>query len=850
MVRLHTITLVFLFATCSLNAQNNCYNTGFENGTWDGYDVFNGFIGDNGLQFSPGDAFDQLKIVKRIDGSDEIAAQDCIVNSQMPVVGDGLGEYALRLGNKEGGKRAAKASFDLTVTSDVNFLVLNYAIVVDDPDHEVEEQPTFSMTIKDEDGGVLPCGEYSVIAGNNIEGFENCGTWRVRPWTSAGFELQSFLGQTVTVEIITTDCTLGGHGGYAYIDLTCRPLEMVLDNYCPDETYAYFTVTPGFESYLWSTGETNNQIEIENPVPGTEYSVTVTSANGCTLTLVDTLPFFETIPLPVLEPFPDTSFCQGSSFWYVPQGENLDRVELIGSGLIQDSVLINALLSRTYQFVAKDEYGCISDTIEFTVTVSGPPDILMETYTLASCEEDNATIQLTSENGESLWYSLDGENYNETGFFSNLASGVHKVYARNEFYCYDSAQFFIDLIPKFNFDSITVRDISCHHDKGRAVIHPSGGTEPFEYSIDGQNYVPTKVFNDLPEDQYTIWVKDAMDCLDSVTLEIKSFAPPQIESITTADIYCDQTTGSANILMIDPSSSYEYFLNNLPQDDASFVNLPEGSYYVMVIDTLDCIVEDTFKIDYFDPPSIIQAEIVEYECGGQSAKVFIEIKEGSSPVKMFLNGDELGLNTTSLDLPFGTYTLFLEDENQCVDSTTFEVYQIEEPIISALKEIEVEQEGSLYRMSSIVDSICLPASLSINGKFHNYQSEMEFTLNFGTNRIIIKDACGCIYEEEIIAVEKEPLFFPNVLSKHSANDNSFLVGWKNDIHIYEVNCTIYDRWGSKVYEGNVVDPDQEATFHIFQNDSRLSPGVYVYRIETFNECGASRQYFGDVTIVN
>jgi hypothetical protein len=47
------------------------------------------------------------------------------------------------------------------------------------------------------------------------------GIINYKDWTCATIKLDSLIGQTVTVAIITTDCSLGGHWGYAYIDDWC-----------------------------------------------------------------------------------------------------------------------------------------------------------------------------------------------------------------------------------------------------------------------------------------------------------------------------------------------------------------------------------------------------------------------------------------------------------------------------------------------------------------------------------------------------------------------------------------------------------------------------------------------------
>ena len=220
----------------------NCFDSDFESGTVGGYVTHHGKVDEQGnLTFSVEELHpEQHKIMSIEDGFDPITQDFCLTNKEMPVVDLNAGRYSLRLGNSFGGARTSKVVLSFDVTSSTSFFLLKYAVVIEDPMHEHFEQPRFEMYIKDEQGDVLECGEYIVTAAADLDGFEQCGEWRVLPWTTAGFELSSYIGQAINIEIITTDCTLGGHGGYAYIDASCKPLELTLDGYCPDSASAMY----------------------------------------------------------------------------------------------------------------------------------------------------------------------------------------------------------------------------------------------------------------------------------------------------------------------------------------------------------------------------------------------------------------------------------------------------------------------------------------------------------------------------------------------------------------------------------------------------------------------------------
>ena len=420
--------LLFLLHLSAVAWSQNCFNAGLEHGTHDGYATFLGRIRADGQVIiqDPGPGPNRHRIMHISDGFDPIAESNCTLNQQLPVVAPGGGQYALRLGNSRAGAEAERVVLSFTVTPDLTFFLLRYAVVLNDPDHEPFEQPRFELRILDAAGQVFPCGEYQVRAAENIPGFETCdGGWRVRPWTTAGFELQSFLGQTIQIEILTTDCAQGGHAGYAYLDATCQPLEISLEGYCPDRSSAQLQVTEGFSSYRWNTGETTSAIEIQNPQPGTEYAVTVTSATGCSLVLRDTLPELMELPPPVFDPLPDTSVCAGSQLWVRPSGTDLHNVFCRELGYGADSFLLRPDLVNACTFIASDQYKCKYDSVRIELGVHMPE--MQANIRPPTCAGDaDGQIQLegtgVSRLEEILW--SDGST---TSQLENLPAGNYRV---------------------------------------------------------------------------------------------------------------------------------------------------------------------------------------------------------------------------------------------------------------------------------------------------------------------------------------------------------------------------------------------------------------------------------------
>ncbi|MCQ2333378.1 MAG: hypothetical protein MJZ88_02050 [Paludibacteraceae bacterium] len=171
------------------------------------------------------------------------------------------GELAsVRLGNWNTGAESESVVYDLFVeagTSDV--LRIKYAVVLDSPvePHELNEQAHFTLQILDYRGRVLDpeCSSADFAAAKgNMEGWgytagiiDDAYTY-YRDWTEIAVSLRQYVGQNIKVQLTTSDCTQGGHFGYAYFTLGCESGE--LQGMTCGESNTTFTAPDDFR-YRW-----------------------------------------------------------------------------------------------------------------------------------------------------------------------------------------------------------------------------------------------------------------------------------------------------------------------------------------------------------------------------------------------------------------------------------------------------------------------------------------------------------------------------------------------------------------------------------------------------------------------
>ena len=174
--------------------------------------------------------------------------------SKLKTVPDG--EIAsVRLGNWASNAEAECIEYNYIVdTLNSAILLLNYAVVLEDPEHDSIQQPRFMLQIlyKDEPLDEYGCGEAYFSAGHNTftgEGWHQLeqGWWK--DWTTIAINLGKYHGKSLKIRLTTLDCSLGGHYGYAYFTLGCSDGK-IKGLTCGGSDSTKFQGPEGFE-YRW-----------------------------------------------------------------------------------------------------------------------------------------------------------------------------------------------------------------------------------------------------------------------------------------------------------------------------------------------------------------------------------------------------------------------------------------------------------------------------------------------------------------------------------------------------------------------------------------------------------------------
>lgn len=196
--------------------------------------------------------------------------RDPLTNGQLRQVPPGE-EVSFRLGDENVGAKGETVTFDYLVdTLDKDMILVKYAVVLQNPNHNSTNQPHFTLEILDSLGSVVDtqCCYADFFAAGDLG-------WNVTPgsniiwkdWTNVGIDISAYHGQMIHVRFTTKDCADGGHFGYAYFTIACDNRRIALVNLCDSRDSVRLRAPEGF-AYRWervgdtTTISTSNEIMV------------------------------------------------------------------------------------------------------------------------------------------------------------------------------------------------------------------------------------------------------------------------------------------------------------------------------------------------------------------------------------------------------------------------------------------------------------------------------------------------------------------------------------------------------------------------------------------------------------
>lgn len=284
--------------------------------------------------------------------------------------------------------------------------------------------------------------------------------------------------------------------------------------------------TPGYQ-YNWeNTGFTNDNTLTD--ISQGDYTVTVRDQNGCEEEMIIEVRELELTLDPAVQaitPPSCTGFSDGSIQVVISNGLPPYQYDFNdGNGFGDENTLSN-LSAGVYQVDVQDANLC---TGSFTFNMEDPPPLVLDFDPInVSCfGESDASVTVIASGGVG-GYSYNWNTGSTSETISQLPAGNYAVTVLDANNCeIQSAITITEPNPLF-IDLGEVIDVICNGEAtGSITVIGSGGTTPYEYTLDGATFQSSNTFDNLLAGTYEISVVDAMGC--SVSLEATITEPPPL----------------------------------------------------------------------------------------------------------------------------------------------------------------------------------------------------------------------------------------------------------------------------------------------------------------------------------
>ncbi len=265
-------------------------------------------------------------------------------------------------------------------------------------------------------------------------------------------------------------------------------------------------------TFEWATNPAQTGVLVTNLPGNATYSVTITDNFGCTEELK--LEMDEPSPITLQTAIEPVSCFDGGdgTATIVPFGDN-DTFFFAWDAASgnQTTATANDLEQGTYFVTVTDIDGCEADTF---VTINQPTAINMNFLTI-----DNDCHYLSTGEIEVL---PGGGTPNYSYFWSDgrsvqtidaLSNGKYIVTVTDANGCTSVDSAYVSSPPPIN-TSLLTEPVSCFGDEdGSIEIEPQGGTPPYLFSTDGQEFNGIRRIVALSTSTYNVFVQDAKGCI-------------------------------------------------------------------------------------------------------------------------------------------------------------------------------------------------------------------------------------------------------------------------------------------------------------------------------------------------
>ena len=284
---------------------------------------------------------------------------------------------------------------------------------------------------------------------------------------------------------------------------------------------------------------------------------------------------------------------------------------------------------------------------------------------------------------------------------------------------------------------------------GSVTVTGTGGSSPYLYSLNSGAFQASGTFGSLTAGTYTVTVQDINLCTFDVPVTItepSAVLSGSVESQTNVPCF-NTASGSVTIAGAGGVPPYDFSSDGVVfQASGTFGNLVAGIYTFTVRDA--GLITADVNVTITEPASSVGASVISQTdvlCAGSSTgEVTIEGSGGTAPYQYRIGTTAYQASGTFSALAAGSYTLSVQDANQCSQDIQVVIAGPLVPLaINIITSTDVSCAGSANGQITVSGSGGEgPYNYSLNGG--TYQSSGTFSnLDVDTYTVSVQDANLC-----------------------------------------------------------------------------------------------------------
>lgn len=492
----------------------------------------------------------------------------------------------------------------------------------------------------------------------------------------------------------------------------------------------------GGGTYSWNTTPVQTGSTATGLAAG-NYTVTVTSADGCpaTATVTITQPTALTATQSQVN-----NLCNGASTGtatVTPSGGTGAYTYSWSTGAT--TATATGLAAGSYTVTIRDANGC-QITRNFTITQ--PTAITTTTSsTAATCGASNGSATVTPAGGTGAYtYSWATTPAQTTATATNLPAGSYTVTVRDANNCVVTATVSVSNTSAPTATASGTNVLCFGASTGTATVSVSGAAGPYTYSW--SNGATTQSLTNIPAGTYNVSVTAANGC--GATSSVVITQPAAALAATTAqqNVTCNgSTNGTATVTPSGGTGTYTYSWNTSPsQNTATATGLGAGSYTVTITDANGCVITRNFTITQPSAMSLSTSS-VNASCGANNGSATVTATGGTGALTYSWSTTPSQTTATATNLAAGAYTIRVTDANGCFQTTTVSVNNNASPTATITGQVNVSCFGGSNGSATVSAS---GGTGAYTYSWSNGQTTATATgLSAGPYSVTVTDAAGC-----------------------------------------------------------------------------------------------------------